>query len=195
MVKALFVTGTDTDVGKTVVSAALTHGLKAVYWKPIQTGEVSDAEWVGKMTGRVCLPEVYRLKAPLSPHAAAELEGVSITLKGIQLPSARPLVVEGAGGVMVPLNERELMRDLIKQLALPALIVARSTLGTINHTLMTLLALREYQIPILGVVMNGPKNRGNREAIEYYGKVKVIGEVEPMEKIDLEAAFKGLTFI
>lgn len=192
MIESLFVTGTDTDVGKTVVSAALTLGLQATYWKPIQSGLLpcTDTEWVKRVTGLKeshFISEAYRLERPLSPHASAKLDGVSISLKQLQLPEGRPLIVEGAGGVLVPLNEDQLMIDLIKQLSLPVLIVARSTLGTINHTLLTLAELRRCQIPIKGVVLNGPKNEGNKHAIEHYGKVKVIGEIEPCESLDRAA--------
>lgn len=182
-----FVTGTDTNVGKTVISAALTLGLQGHYWKPIQTGKDSDSEWVKQKIGfseSHFIPEAYRLINPLSPHAAAELDGISIELDKIQLPKKSPLIVEGAGGVMVPLNANDLMIDLIEKFFLKTIVVARSTLGTINHTLMTLDQLRRKKVPIQGVVLNGPKNEGNKKAIAYYGQVKILGEVEIAEKLD-----------
>ena len=187
-----FVTGTDTDIGKTLVSAMLAIGLDAGYWKPVQSGleAETDTEWVRRMTGlpdHYFVPETYRLTRPLSPHAAAESDGLQIDMSAFPLPasSGHPrLIVEGAGGVMVPLNQDALMLDLIKQLQLPVLLVARSTLGTINHTLLSLSQLKCAHIEVLGVVMNGPKNRGNREAIEHYGGARVIAEIEPLPEIN-----------
>jgi dethiobiotin synthetase len=189
---ALFVTGTDTGVGKTVVAASLVAGLDAVYWKPVQSGllEPTDTETVRRLTGHAgasFLPETYRLTQPLSPHASAALDGVAIDLAAIRppvVPEGRHLVVEGAGGVLVPLNDRFLMIDLIAALAMPVLVVARSTLGTINHTLLTLQALRGAGIEILGVVLNGPRHPGNRQAIEQYGQVAVLGEIETFAVLD-----------
>lgn len=183
-----FVTGTDTDAGKTVISAMLTAGLNAYYWKPVQSGvrEGTDTDTVATLSGcpkSHLLPEAYRLFEPLSPHEAAHIDGVSIDLEAIalpQIPQGAPLVVEGAGGVMVPLSDNALMLDLIEKLALPVVIVARSALGTINHTLLTVNALRERSIPIAGVVMNGPLNHANAEAIRQYGKVDILAEVEPL---------------
>jgi len=185
----IFITGTDTDVGKTIISALLVLGLGARYWKPIQSGteEPTDAQKIQKMTGleeEYFLPETYMLKAPLSPHLAARLERVTIDLNEIVLPDIEgPLIVEGAGGVMVPINDRHFMLDLIQKLSLPVLIVARSTLGTINHTLLTVDKLRQAGLEILGVVLNGPQNSGNKEAIEKYGRVNVLAEVEPLPEL------------
>ncbi|RJR30170.1 MAG: dethiobiotin synthase [Desulfobacteraceae bacterium] len=190
----IFVTGTDTGVGKTLVSALLVAGMEAEYWKPIQCGleETPDREWVMQKTsipGWMAYPEAYRLKHPLSPHAAARLDGVTIDLDSIALPpssSSRPLIVEGAGGIMVPLNEHQYMLDLMRKLALPVLLVASSRLGTINHTLLSLEVLRSHDMEIMGVVINGPRNGVNRDAIRDYGKVRILAEVEPMLQIDLQ---------
>ncbi len=196
----LFVTGTDTNVGKSVVSAALTLGMQGAYWKPIQTGEDSDTQWVQQLTGLSDLhffPESYHLTQPLSPHAAARIDGVTIDCSNIRMPACSlPLIIEGAGGVMVPLNETHLMVDLIKNFAIPVVIVSRSTLGTLNHTLLTIDKLRSSEIPILGVIMNGPKNSRNREAIEKYGEVEVLGEIEPLPELNqktLLQAFQQIT--
>ena len=186
-----FITGTDTEVGKTVVAAMLTLGLNGVYWKPVQSGiEVGgDRAWIEQVT---CLgkehfrPESYALRQPLSPHAAARLDGIQLKIEDIFLPSVAAnthLIVEGAGGILVPLNEHHTMLDLMVQLDLPVLIVARSTLGTINHTLLSLEALRQRQLNILGVVLNGPLNAGNREAIEQFGRTQVVAELEPLETL------------
>jgi dethiobiotin synthase len=185
----IFVTGTDTDVGKTIISALLVLGLGARYWKPIQSGteEPTDAQKIQKITGldkKYFLPETYKLRAPLSPHLAARLDGVCIDLNDICLPECKgSLIVEGAGGVMVPINEKHFMLDLMKKLSLPVLIVARSTLGTINHTLLTVDKLRQAGLEILGVVLNGPQNSGNKESIEKYGRVNVLAEVEPLPEL------------
>jgi dethiobiotin synthase len=184
-----FITGTDTHVGKTVVSAILMAGLGAAYWKPIQSGltETTDKDWIQKTTGLPdarFYPETYRLTQPLSPHAAAEADGICIHLKAFSLPVCGPLIVEGAGGVMVPINGYQLMTDLIKHLNLPVLLVARSTVGTINHALLSLSQLRHEGIDILGVVMNGPKNEINRQSIEMFGRIRVIAEIEPIMDMD-----------
>jgi dethiobiotin synthetase len=187
-----------------MVSAILVAGLKAAYWKPVQSGvtasasisENTDSKWIQSVLelgdDRIC-KERYSLSEPLSPHAAAKIDGVKIDLDDFALPDTggRPLIVEGAGGVLVPLNDRYLMLDLMEKLSLPVIVVARSGLGTINHTLLTLRALNERGLTVLGVVMNGPKNKSNREAIEHYGKCRVIAELEPMpvltrEKIEYE---------
>ena len=199
----LFVTGTDTDVGKTVVSAALMLGLDAYYWKPIQAGLTPSTDskdvldWTGLSEERL-LPETYRLREPMSPHAAAALEGVAVDMAAIlatELPSDRPVVVEGAGGLMVPLNERDLMVDLMGRMAMPIVLVARTGLGTLNHTLLSLSELRRRSMPVLGVVLNGDEHESNRRAIEEYGDVRVLGRVPPLDDIDphsLRAAFAGL---
>jgi len=188
----IFITGTDTGVGKTVVSAILTAGLDGFYWKPIQSGldEITDTEWVRENTG---LPddhffsETYRFALPLSPHASARHDGTRIDLeafKAPEIPKSGNLIIEGAGGLMVPLNETHLMTDLIKRLEAQVLLVARSSLGTINHTLLSLEQLRRQGIDVIGVVINGPINRENREAIEHYGRIRVLAEIEPIEYID-----------
>jgi malonyl-CoA O-methyltransferase len=188
--KGVFVTGTDTGVGKTVVSAWLMRALDADYWKPVQAGldGETDTEAVQRLTG---FPEerfhrpAYRLKAALSPHEAAAREGTAIALDAFRLPvTGRTLVVEGAGGLLVPLNDRAFMTDLMARLGLPALLVAGSGLGTINHTLLSLEALRARGLAVAGVVMNGPANPANRRAIETFGAVAVIAELPLLEPLD-----------
>ncbi len=190
---ALFVTGTDTDVGKSIVSAMLTLGLGASYWKPVQSGpgpngSAGDSAYIQSLTGLSSehfLPERHRLSQPLSPHAAAAIDGIDICLSDFTLPQHdRPhLVVEGAGGLLVPLNPTDYILDLMRQLQLPVVLVARSGLGTINHTLLSISQLRQAGVPILGVVMNGPKNEGNRAAIVHYGKVPVLLELETLVEL------------
>ena len=202
--KKFFVTGTDTGIGKTVVSAILCQGLKASYWKPIQSGaeDMTDTEWVKKHTSLPdshFFPEKYCLQKPLSPHAAASIENVTIDLDDLILPNSENFphfIIEGCGGLLVPLNANgDYIVDLIDKWHLPVIVVSRSCLGTINHTLMTLSILRDYKLEILGVVLNGPKNMSNRLAIEKYGKVKVIGEIEHQGLIDsdtLQYLFKRI---
>ncbi len=187
----IFVTGTGTGVGKTFVSAILVAGLSARYWKPLQSGldEKTDTAWVQEKTGlpsSYFYPESYRFRFPLSPHVAAEKDGIHIDLELMELPQTfgGRLIVEGAGGIMVPLNEHHLMLDLMKKLSLPILLVAESGLGTINHTLLSLEMLKNHFLQVLGVVMNGPRNPENRKAIEHYGNTKVLAEIEPLERID-----------
>lgn len=188
----LFVTGTDTGIGKTVISAILLVGLNGSYWKPVQSGleDKTDTEWVREKTGlpeERFFPETYRLKYPLSPHVSARNDNVRIDLEAFHIPSGdqnNPLIVEGAGGIMVPLNEQHFMLDIMKKIRLPILLVARSSLGTINHTLLSLQQLRRHRLDIIGVVMNGPVNTGNRQAIEHYGKVHVLAEVERLPEIN-----------
>ncbi len=192
---AFFVTGTDTGVGKTFVSGVLLAGLAgARYWKPVQSGcaEGADTAWLAAATGLPSsrfFPETHRLSAPVSPHLAARLEGVEIRLDDFALPalsSNEHLVVEGAGGVLVPLNQLDLMADLMARLGLPVILVARSALGTINHSLLSLSELTRRGIEVLGVVMNGPENPENRKAIEHYGNVPVLARIPPVERVSPE---------
>ena len=182
--KGVFVTGTDTGVGKTLVSAWLAHNWGAEYWKPIQTGalEDSDSDTVERLAPGVKIhPPSVVLQAPLSPYEAAKREKTRIDLSALEPPRTdASLVVEGAGGVMVPINELALMVDLMVRLRLPAVVVARSGLGTINHTLMTLEMLRRRHVPVLGVVMNGQRNPANRQAIEHFGGIPVLAEIQSL---------------
>ena len=190
-----FITGTDTDVGKTVACAwAMTH-TGARYWKPIQAGlDQTDEATIRELTGagdERFIPTVYALPEPLSPHEAACRAGVRIDMSSFQLPDGdSPLIVEGAGGLMVPLNDDNYIVDLIKQLELPAILVCRTTLGTINHSLLSLEALRSRDIPVAGVILSGPDLPHNRIAIETYGRVPVIAHIpslDPLTRGALEA--------
>lgn len=184
----VFVTGTGTDVGKTVAAAGLVSALGGDYWKPVQTGTDSDTDTVTRLAalgpGRAH-PPAHVYQAPLSPHEAARLEGAVIDLADFALPGTdRALVVEGAGGVLVPLNDRHTMADLMSRLGLPCVLVALSTLGTINHTLLSLEALKARHIPLLGVIMNGEPNAANADAIRTFGGVPVLLEIAPLEPLD-----------
>lgn len=179
---ALFVTGTDTGVGKTLISAALCAALGAAYWKPLQTGAAdgdNDTAEVARLVGlrpeQVFAPaRVYA--DPSAPERAAALEGQNVTLADVlpHLPAARPLIVEGAGGVLVPINAHETMLDLMAALAFPVVVVARSTLGTINHTLLTVRAVRERGLAVAGVVLSGPPMPHNAEAVARHAAVRVL---------------------
>jgi dethiobiotin synthase len=191
-VRGLFVTGTDTGVGKTVLSAALMLRYpEARYWKPIQTGPDDDTAEVRRLSGGQVIDEGIRLPDPVSPHLAAQRTEIRIDLDALVRPvRATPVIVEGAGGVLVPVNDSQTMADLMVLLGLPVIIAARSTLGTINHTLLTIEALRARSLNIAGVVMIGERNADNRAAIEYYGQVAVIAEMprfDPLTQDSLRA--------
>jgi dethiobiotin synthetase len=185
-------------VGKTVVSALLCAGLDAIYWKPIQTGtregtDTSTVMRLAQLPRTRTFPETYRFAPPVSPHLAARLAGVQINLRKIKLPRIAlggTAIVEGAGGVLVPINREKLMIDLMKQLRLPILLVSRTSLGTINHTLLSLAALRSKELKIAGVVLVGKENRENRKAIERYGEVSVVGWVPFLRKINRAALLR-----
>jgi len=213
----IFVTGTDTNVGKTVLAAAVMlryrDEVPLRYWKPIQTGvEQDDDTREVKRLSRACDHELLncgvRLPGPLSPHLAARRAGPRVTVHALvemreregsgPAPAAHPAlpahpapparwIVEGAGGALVPLNERETMADLMQALDLPVLIAARSTLGTINHTCMTIEVLRRRMLRVAGVVMVGEPNDENRLAIERYGAAEVIGQMPRFDPLTSEA--------
>jgi len=189
--KSLFVTGTDTNVGKTLLSALLVAALDAIYWKPIQTGasEGTDRQTVIKLAEiaeRQTIPESYCFEPPVSPHLAAEASGVRIDLARIEAPANldTPIIVEGAGGILVPINESDLMLDLARHLGFPVLIAARAALGTINHTLLTVRALRCAKIALRGVVMIGDRNRDNERSVEHFGAVPVVGTIPWLDTLD-----------
>ena len=192
MVQGFFVTGTDTDVGKTVVSAWLVARLGACYWKPVQAGTEpeTDSAVVQRLSGASpdrILPEAYVLAEPIAPHEAARRAGMTIDMaKLVPPPYDGPLVAEGAGGLMVPLDDKSYVIDLARELELPLILVARSTLGTINHTLLSLEAIRRRGLPLAGVVMNGPETPHNRAAIEHYGQVEVIAEIPRLDPLTRE---------
>jgi dethiobiotin synthetase len=190
MNKDLFVTGTDTGVGKTLLSALLVAALQRKYWKPIQTGacEGTDRQTAMKIadvTEAETYPEAYIFDPPVSPHLAAEQQGIEIDFNHIRRPaSASTLIIEGAGGLLVPINAKQFMVDLIKHVGAAAVIATRTTLGTINHTLLTVASARHAGLDIRGVVMIGRENLENRRAIERYGNVPVIGSIPWLDRID-----------
>ena len=181
--QGFFVTGTDTDVGKTLVSAWLMTHLDADYWKPVQAGTEPETDSatvrrLAEISANRILPEAYVLPEAMAPHEAARRAGIRIDMAKLEPPATdRLLVVEGAGGMLVPLTDTDYVIDLAGQLELPIVLVARSTLGTINHTLLSIEALRRRGLPLAGVVMNGPETPHNRVAIERYGDVTIIAEI------------------
>lgn len=175
-----FVTGIGTDVGKTVISALITKALSATYWKPVQAGlEEKDEDAIRKIYPEAnILPSVHYLKAPMSPHAAARLENVEIDLSVFKVPEVEGnLIVEGAGGIMVPLNDKETILDLIKQLGLKVIVVSRNYLGSINHTLLTLDMLKMHGVAIEGIIFNGDKNVETETFIKNYSDLNVIAYI------------------
>lgn len=182
---AIFVSGSDTNVGKTIVSAWLAQHWRAHYWKPVQSGRdeqgQTDTDVIHALTDIPTHTEQYVLSQPLSPHQSAALDQVHIQLSDFQLPSADRLVIEGAGGLLVPLNEQARVIDLIahfnRSQRVPTLLVVRSGLGTINHTSLSVEALRARRLPLLGVVMVGEPNPANRAAIERYAPAPVLAEL------------------
>ncbi|CDG50085.1 dethiobiotin synthase [Cardinium endosymbiont of Bemisia tabaci] len=181
----IFITGTDTNVGKTIVSSWLCLHTGYPYFKPIQTGAIlgRDSCTVGQLTPTHIYKEPFLFQAPLSPHLAASMESRQIDINKIQLPKVDNLIIEGAGGILVPINESILMVDLIKQFAVPVILVARSTLGTINHTLLSLEALRARNIDVLGIILNGPYHKDNLQTIESYGKTQVLASIPRLAHI------------
>jgi dethiobiotin synthetase len=199
--KGVIVTGTDTGIGKTVVAAMLTLVFEGVYWKPIQCGTEggTDRETVARLTGLDTShfrPERYCFREPLSPHRAAELEGVTIEPKDLRLPDDVPqdclLVIEGAGGLLVPITRDLLQIELFARWDVPAIVCARTKLGTINHTLLTLAALKERKIPLLGILFVGDAMPDSEKTIVAFSGAKRLGRLPFLPNPDfgsLRAAF------
>ncbi len=188
-VKGLFITGIGTDVGKTVASAVMAKALQADYWKPVQCGDLdnSDSIKIARLTGLKTLPEAYRLKAPMSPHAAAELEGIELSITQIDLPiSDKPIVVEGAGGVMVPFNSKETYLDLMIELNLPVVLVTRHYLGSINHTLLSWKVLKEAGLNVVALVISGKAHKSTEDYFATQMDVPFI-RINEFEEVNAEA--------
>lgn len=196
--KPIVVTGTDTGIGKTVFAAGLTAALNAHYWKPVQSGleEASDSEIVQQLSAGRIVPEAYRLQLPASPHLSAEAEDVEIDMDRLQLPDVTgPLVVEGAGGIMVPLTRQYTFLDLFQRWQVPVILVARTSLGTINHSLLSLKALRDAGCTVAGIAFSGNAEPDVEQTICDMGKVRSLGRlptVNPLNKQTLQDAFKNI---
>jgi len=193
----IVVTGTDTDIGKTVFAAGLTAALGARYWKPVQAGLADGSDAASVVTLGVpaqhVLPEAYRLTTPCSPHLAAEIDGVTIDSDRLALPQIDgPLVVEGAGGVMVPITRDLIFADLFARWNKPVVLVARTGLGTINHSLLSIEALRGRSVPILGIAFVGDPVEDSEATIAALGKVRRLGRLprlDPLNAATLAEAF------
>jgi len=192
------ITGTDTDIGKTVFAAALAAALGASYWKPVQAGlaDGTDSETVARLGGldpaRI-LPEAYRLQIPASPHYAAAQEAIAIDPDNLVIPQVDgPLIIEGAGGALVPVNPELLFADLFAHWSLPVIIVASTRLGTINHSLLTIEALRSRGVAIHGIVFIGPEQADSEQIIGRIGKIPKLGRLPMIGNLapeTLKAAF------
>ena len=184
------ITGIGTDVGKTVVSAIVAQALKATYWKPVQAGDLdnTDSMKVDRYTTDEVsvLPEQFKLNHPMSPHAAAMLDGVSVCLEDFVLPEVEGnLIVEGAGGLLVPLNSAGLLfADLCQHLNLPIILVSRHYLGSINHTLLTAEVLKNRNLLVKGIIFNGKENSASEAIILQLTGFKNLGRIPQVENID-----------
>lgn len=194
----IIVVGTDTDIGKTVFAAGLTQALGATYLKPVQSGleGETDSQKVARLSGQPALPETVRLKLPASPHISAEAEGVEIDPKSLSLPEEDgPLVVEGAGGLMVPINRDTLYLDVIARWNAPVVLCARTQLGTINHSLLSLRALRDIHCTVAGVVFIGEAEPDVEETIVDFGQTRHLGRlpmIDPLTSDTLAEAFQAI---
>lgn len=184
----VFVTAIGTDSGKTLVSAILTEALQATYWKPIQAGEPTDTSFIKQyLPNTKTLPEAYTLNRPMSPHAAAVFDGVTIDLKKLTLPvDENQLVVEGAGGLLVPINDTETIADIVSHLNLPIVLVVNLYLGCINHTLLTLNEIKRRGIELKGIVFNGEGFEEARTYIQQYSNAPVVLSIPTLPTINSE---------
>jgi len=187
------ISGTDTGIGKTVFSAALTGALNANYWKPVQSGleEETDSEMVARLSNvpatRI-LPEAYRLKEAASPHLSARLENMKIDVARLEPPACgNPLIIEGAGGLLVPLTEKTVFVDVFARWHIPVILCARTSLGTINHTLLSIEALRSRNIPIHGVAFIGAENLDTLTIIAKIGQVRILGRLPILDRLTKES--------
>ncbi len=190
--RRIVVTGIGTDVGKTVVAAILTEALEADYWKPVQAGDLenSDSLKVQKLisnTKTTIHAEEFRLSQPMSPHAASKIDDITIKLSDFHLPETQNnLIIEGAGGLMVPLNDNDLIIDLIKELDAEVVLVSQNYLGSINHTLLSLEVLKYENINVLGIIFNGDENAETEKYILNCSGLKCLGRIKRHDMIDKE---------
>jgi len=190
-----FVTAIGTDSGKTLVSAILTEALHGDYWKPIQAGFPKDSEAVATLisnTSSKILPEQYVLNMPASPHYAAEVDQVHIKANNIKLPqtSNKHLVIEGAGGVLVPINNKEFVIDIVNNFSCEVILVCNLYLGSINHSLLTINELKRRNIKAKGIIFNGPSNPASENIITQHAQLPVLLKIEQEAKVDKEVVKK-----
>jgi len=194
--RKIFVTAIGTDVGKTIVSSVLVEALKADYWKPIQAGLIpeTDTQVVKRLISNSqskIHPEAFVLKNAMSPHAAAALENVELTIDKIKIPETNnTIIIEGAGGLMVPLNEKEMVVDLIKKLDADVVLVIQNYLGSINHTLLSIELLKQKGVKVLGIIINGEKNSASEELILNYSGFKLLGRLNKETSFDKDVVLK-----
>lgn len=188
MPKQYIIAGIGTEVGKTVCSAIVTKALQADYWKPVQAGNLNDGDayWIQEwVPGTHVFASTYSLNNPLSPHTAAELDGIRIELNSFHLPETEQnLVVELAGGIMVPLNDQQTNLDLIQQLGLPVILVSKNYLGSINHTLLTYEILKSRNVPMAGIVFNGQTNASGEAFIINHTELPVLLRIKEEKEIN-----------
>ncbi len=190
--KAYFVSGISTEIGKTVVSAILVEAFQADYWKPVQSGDLhfSDTmkveKWISN-TKTVFHPEQFCLKTPMSPHASAEIDNITIQLSDFHLPkTSNTLIIEGAGGLLVPLNDKDCIIDLIQHLQVEVIVVSQHYLGSINHTLLSIEALKARNIPIKGIVFNGDEHPSTEAIIQKMADVPILFRLNQLEEISAQ---------
>ena len=187
--KTYFVTGIDTGIGKTIISSILVESGKTDYWKPVQSGsnEITDSTTVKNLISNKVShihKETYLLKEPISPHAAAKKENIEIILSNIKIPQTNNhLIVEGAGGLLVPLNQRETIMDLIKWLNIEVIMVSKNYLGSINHTLLSLEILKTNNVPVKGIIFNGEPNRETEEVIHQKTNAPILARIDHMAEV------------
>ena len=196
MKQQYIIAGIGTEIGKTFISSILTESLQADYWKPIQSGalDFTDTDTVRSLISNdktVFHPETYRLNQPMSPHAAAAIDGVEIELLKFEIPPTdNHLIIELAGGIMVPLNDQETNLDLIKKLNIPVILISKNYLGSINHTLLSVEVLKMNNIEVKGLIFNGEQNIYSEDFILNYTKLACLGRVDFEENIDKNAVKK-----
>jgi dethiobiotin synthase len=177
----IFVTATDTNIGKTISCAWLCVQLNYFYWKPVQCGDLDtrgDSGFIQNIVGKEkIIPSTYEFKESLSPHEAAKRENINIAMNNFNLPNKKNLIIEGAGGVYVPLNNQDYIIDLIKHIKVPVILVCKGTLGTINHTVLSVKALQTNKIPIIGLIISGESHIHNEQALEYYTKLSILVKI------------------
>ncbi len=197
----LFITGIGTDIGKTLVSAIITEKLQTDYWKPVQAGgldhtDTDEVKGLISNTKSKFHPESYRLNTPASPHYAAAVDSIIIDLNKIILPETEnTLIIEGAGGIMVPLNEKELVLDLIEKLGAEVILVSRNYLGSINHTLMSYEVLKSRNLKITGIIFNGESTPASEDYILNYTGLKCLGKIPMAKQIDKNFVMQCTGFI
>jgi dethiobiotin synthetase len=199
--KLIFVAGIGTAIGKTIVSAVLVEKLKADYWKPVQSGDLGDSD-TSKVrnlitnTASFFHPEAYRLTQPFSPHKSAAIDGINIDRQKFILPvTNNTLIIEGAGGLMVPLNNQFLMIDLIRLLGAEVILVSQNYLGSINHTLLSIYALKQEQIPVKGIIFNGAKDIYSEEFILEHSGLELLGHIPQFDVIDKKTIIDAGNYI